>query len=192
MTKINMKLVALAFGVAGVFAPLNSALADAPLWKVNAAQSGIYWSTSWTNQPVTGNFNNFSANIKFNPDDLKSSSVVVNIPLNPIASPSREAMDNLPLKDWLDTKAFPNAKYESNSFRKTGANSYVADGFLTLKGVKYKLALPFTLQTNGNQAVMTGKVVIDRMKLKIGLASDGKGEWVSRNVTVNIKVTATK
>ena len=73
-----------------------------------------------------------------------------------------------------------------------GGNRYVADGTLTVKGVPYRLALPFTLTIAGNVATMRGTATLDRMTLKLGLESDASAEWVARETVVNVDVRATR
>ena len=164
-----------------------------PLWKIVPRQSYINWATVWAGQSVAGRFNSFDANIRFSANNLAGSSVVVNIPANGFNSASNEARENLPLADWLNTRAFPTIRFESNSFTKTGSDTYIANGFLTVKGVKYRLALPFRLQNTGpNSVLMTSQVTLDRLNLKIGVDSDEKAEWVARNVQININLSATK
>jgi polyisoprenoid-binding protein YceI len=68
----------------------------------------------------------------------------------------------------------------------------VAEGNLTMKGVTYRLALPFTLAITGNVATMTGQATLDRMTLRLGLESDASAEWVARETVVNVAVRATK
>lgn len=171
---------------------ISASTNGAPLWRVNQAQSHINWETKWAGQAVSGRFNSFDANIRFNSANL-TGSVIVNIPANGFNSPSREAQSNLPLADWLNTRAFPIIRFESNSFVRSGPDSYVANGFLTVKGVRYRLALPFRLQNNGaNSVIMTSSVKLDRLNLKIGTESDANADWVARDVLITIRLNASK
>ncbi len=188
-------------GIAGISNAQNSVVKAKPAaqsgavsqWRINTAQSYINWETKWTDKIVTGRFNSFDANIRFSPTNLAASNVVVNIPANGFNSASPEARSNLPLADWLNTRAFPTIRFESNSFAKTGADTYVANGFLTVKGVKYRLALPFRLQNTGaNSVIMTSQITLDRINLKIGLDSDPSADWVARQVQININLNASK
>ena len=61
-----------------------------------------------------------------------------------------------------------------------------------MKGVTYRLALPFTLSIVGNVATMTGQATLDRMILKLGIESDSRAEWVARETVVNVSVRATR
>lgn len=163
-----------------------------PQWQVNAPRSSISWATTWAGRNISGNFANFEAAIRFDPANLGASSVVATIPISGLRSASREAMENLPLADWFNSRQFPTARFEATNFRSTGGNNYVANGTLTIKGVRYNLALPFSLNINGNVATMDARTTLDRINLKIGLDSDSSAEWVARQVQVNIHIVATK
>lgn len=205
ISKIASLLAAIALfgglGIANISNAQNSAVKAKPAaqssavsqWRVSPAQSYINWETKWAGKSVTGRFNSFDANIRFSPTNLAASNVVVNIPANGFNSASPEARENLPMADWLNTRAFPTIRFESNSFTKTGSDTYVANGFLTLKGVKYRLALPFRLQNTGaNSVIMTSQITLDRINLKIGLDSDASADWVARQVQININLNASK
>ena len=101
-------------------------------------------------------------------------------------------MENLPLADWFNVRQFPVARFEATNFRSAGGNNYVATGTLNIKGVRYNLALPFSLNINGNVATMDARTTLDRINLKIGLDSDASAEWVARQVQVNIHIVATR
>ena len=74
---------------------------------------------------------------------------------------------------------------------KTGGNAYVADGQLTMRGKAVPVKLPFTLTIAGNTATMDGKVTLKRTAWGIGSGSDAKGDWVSLDIPVQVKVVAT-
>ena len=82
--------------------------------------------------------------------------------------------------------------FESKTFRQTGDSTYEVDGTLTLKGIAQDIALPFSLTTEGDKTVMEATTSLDRLLYQVGVASDPKAEWVSKDITVAIKVSATK
>ncbi len=161
-------------------------------WNIDARQSRIGFSTRWAGQAVTGNFRQWSGDIKFDPANLAASKAIITIQTGSALTGMKEPDDNIGGSDWLDARRFPAARYETTAFRSLGGNRYVADGLLTMKGVSYRLALPFTLTISGNVATMTGQATLDRMTLKLGLESDASAEWVARETVVNIAVRATR
>lgn len=164
----------------------------APRWTVDAAQSSIGWSTRWAGSNVTGSFGSWTADIRFDPARPETGQVAVVVQTGSSRSSTGEANDNLPLPDWFNVRAHPTARWDSTAIRANGAGRYIADGTLTLKGQRYRLAIPFGLTVSGQTATMTANLSLDRIALRIGVDSDASAEWVDRNVAVTIRVRATR
>jgi polyisoprenoid-binding protein YceI len=188
--------VALPFAInaAGVAAPKARAAApvSAAPWLIDARQSRIGFSTRWAGQAVNGTFRQWSGDIKFDPANLAGSKAIITIQTSSALTGMKEPDENIGGGDWLDVRRFPTARYETTAIRSLGGNRYVADGALTIKGVMYRLALPFTVTIVGNVATMTGQASVDRMTLKLGLESDASAEWVARDTVINVSVRATR
>ncbi len=170
----------------------KSAAPGVASWVIDARQSRIGFSTRWAGEAVNGNFRQWTGDIKFDPTNLAGSKAVIMIQTGSALTGMKEPDDNLGGSDWLDTRRFPTARYETTAIRSLGGNRYVADGLLTIKGVGYRLALPFNVTIAGNVATMTGQATLDRMTLKLGLESDSSAEWVARETVVNVAVRATR
>jgi polyisoprenoid-binding protein YceI len=174
-------------------APAKAApAAAAPQWVVVPGQSRIAFSTRWAGQAVNGTFRQWAADIRFDPARLAASKAIVTVQTGSAATGMKDPDDNLPSADFFNVRQFPAARYETSAIRSLGGNRYVADGTLTLKGVAYRLALPFTLTIQGNNAVMSGQATLDRIALRLGVDSDSSAEWVAREVTLNVQVRATR
>jgi hypothetical protein len=52
--------------------------------------------------------------------------------------------------------------------------------------------LPYTLTIENGKALMEATTTLDRLPYKIGTESDPKGDWVSKDITVTIKITAAR
>jgi polyisoprenoid-binding protein YceI len=172
--------------------PATGGAVPAPVWAVNAAQSSIGFSTRWDGRAVTGSFADWTADIRFDPRNLRTSRVRVEVRTGSVRSATREAVDNLPGSDWFSSRAFPTATYEATSFTALGGNRYRANGTLTVKGVRHRLALPFTLDINGTTATMNGTAALNRLPLRLGVESDSAAEWVDRVTNVTVRVVATR
>ena len=168
------------------------AASSAPAWTIDARQSQLGFSTRWAGDAVNGTFRQWTGDIRFDPANLAASKAIITIQTASASTGVKEPDDNIGGGDWLDVRRFPVARYETMSFRSVGVNRYVADGRLTMKGVTYRLALPFTLSIVGNVATMTGQATLDRMILKLGIESDSRAEWVARETVVNVSVRATR
>ncbi len=161
-------------------------------WTIDPRQSRIAFSTRWAGQAVNGTFGQWSGTINFDPANLAASKAVVQIQTGSARTGMKEPDDNLSSADWFDARRFPTARYETTAIRATAPGRFVADGLLTIKGVSYRLSLPFTVAITGNTASMSGQATLDRMTLKLGMESDSDAEWVARETLVTVSVRATK
>ena len=158
-------------------------------WDIQADGSHIKFSAQQEGKPFTGEFQDFSGVINFDPAAPENGSVKITIPLKSVDAGSKDRNSTLPEKVWFSTKAFPMAVYTSSDISADGAG-YLAKGELTLKGVSIPLDVPFNLDVNGEIAVMTSTVDMDRTLWTVGAAPWDTDEWVSRNVQLDLKVTA--
>jgi polyisoprenoid-binding protein YceI len=169
-----------------------NATALAPAWAIDPRQSRIGFATRWAGQSVNGTFRQWTGDIRFDPNNLAGSKAIVLVQTGSALTGIKEPDDNLGGEDWFNARRFPTARYETTAIRSTGPGRYVADGILTMKGVAYRLALPFSLTINGNTATMAGQATLDRMTLRLGMESDASAEWVARETVVTVAVRATR
>ena len=155
-------------------------------WQINPATSKLTWTVPFNNQPVTGEFKKWTGKIAFDPQNLPASSIDISIDL--ASSTSGDANRDTTVKgpDFFNTAATPTATYRATSIQKT-TQGYVAAGDLTLAGVTKPLALPFTLNINGEKALAQGKIKLSRNAFGVG-----KGQWKSASEIADlVEVTFT-
>ncbi|MDB2438259.1 YceI family protein [Hellea sp.] len=159
-------------------------------WTVIKANSHIKFTASQQGKSFTGEFKDYDVVINFKKDALKEAGVTATINVASIAAGDKDRNSALPGKEWFNVTAFPKAVFKSDDFVKVSGNQYEARGTLTMKGKSQPLTLPFTLDINGAKAQMAGKVKLDRTLWKVGTGSWSTDEWVSTDVTVDIKISA--
>ena len=146
-------------------APAGAALAATTGWEVEDGTLSI--TILQMGDSVTGTFADWSARIDHAdaPDaDGRTGSVRVDVD---VASLSLGSMTGTALgADYLDAAGFPRAVFAADLFLEDGART--ARGFLTLKGREAPIALPFTLETQGDSATAAGRVTVDRRDFGIG------------------------
>lgn len=174
--------------IAAPSAPVSQA---AKVWAVDSDASHLKFSALQEGERFDGEFKTFTANIKFSPDNLEDSSLSVTVPISGADAGSADRNSTLPGKVWFSVKKFPDAVYTANDFVKIQDGQYEAQGALTMKGVSKPLTLPFSLQINGNTALMTSKLNMNRNNWNIGETPWNTDEWVSTEVTLDIQITAT-
>lgn len=146
-------------------APGGAALAATTGWEVRDGTLSI--TILQMGDSVTGTFADWSARIDHAdaPDaDGRTGSVRVDVD---VASLSLGSMTGTALgADYLDAAGFPRAIFEADLFLEDAART--ARGSLTLKGREAPVALPFTLETQGDSATAAGRVTVDRRDFGIG------------------------
>ncbi|MDP3855790.1 YceI family protein [Phenylobacterium sp.] len=158
-------------------------------WAV-APGSTLGFATAFSGTAIEGRFQRWSADIVFAPEALDRSQVRVEIEVASADTGDSQRDEVLPSGGWLDAAAHPKAVFSARRFRKTGADRYVAQGELTLRGVTRPLSLPFTLKIDGDTARLSGVTSLDRTAFGVG-----QGEWTSTDqipakVAINVDLTA--
>lgn len=172
--------------------PGSSAPAAAPIWTVDKAASRLTFRATANGEGFDGVIKNWDAQIAFDPKNLKASHAMVSMTMASVVTgdPTRDQM--LPTGDWFDVGKFAKATFESNAITETGPDHYVANGTLTLHGIKRAVSLPFSLTIAKDVAKMDGAVTLNRMDFGVGKGQSGGPETVAPQVSVSVKVTARK
>lgn len=165
--------------------------AAADQWTVDPAQSEIAFSGEHAGKAFRGVFEDWSADIVFDPDDLSKTDVTVTVQTGSAETGDRSYNRTLPRGEWFDVDNFPTATFTTTDVV-DAAGGYVANGELTIKDLSMPVQLLFTLEIDGDTAVMNGGVTVSRTALNLGLSSDAPGDWVSLDIPVEVSVTATR
>lgn len=184
-------LAAMAALATALIIPLG-APAQAASWTVDPSKSKLAFSGTQTGSRFDGSFSRYTATIDFDPDRLETSRIAVTVDLASAATGDAQRDTALPEKDWFDVGEFPQARFESNTIRKTGDGSYEAAGTLTIRGISQPVVLPFTLQIDGANARAKGRVSLLRNAFGIGQGAWNNDQWVAFEVGVDIDIVAAK
>jgi polyisoprenoid-binding protein YceI len=182
-----MKKIALAAALI-----LTTSPALAAHWNVDYAKSRLGFTVQWSNHPFVATFKSWKADIDFDPADPARAHVLATIDIASEGSDTPDNDDGLKGPEGFQTSRFPSATFEAAGFTSQGADRYVANGKLTIRGVTHPVSLPFTLTIAGGSAHMVGNAQVIRTQFGVG-----QGEWASaatiaHEVAVNIDLTATK
>jgi polyisoprenoid-binding protein YceI len=85
----------------------------------------------------------------------------------------------------------PTAIFKTSAITKTDTG-YLADGTLEMKGITKPVQLPFTLEFLGDQARMSGGLIIDRTGWTVGTGEWLSGDTVGRDVEIRISLLASQ
>ncbi|MGH8238261.1 MAG: YceI family protein, partial [Steroidobacteraceae bacterium] len=126
----------------------------------------------------------FTADIKFDPQDLAGSRFDVKIDTASVNTRDGERDDTLKSDDLFAVKQFPAAHYVAERFAAKDGK-YTATGKLTLRNVTRDVPIEFTFEKKGGSAWLKGSAQLKRLDFGVG-----QGDWqdtseVSNEVKVN-------
>lgn len=155
-------------------------------WALDRAASRVEFEARAFDNPLTGAFERFSADIRLDPEDLDSARIDAAVDTSSATLSNDRYRSSLSGGDGLAVEAHPEARFVSEDIRETD-DGYEAVGELTIKGESRPLTLPFTLSIDGDRAVAQGAFTIDRASFGVGSGSWGD---VGPSVTVTLHIEA--
>jgi len=184
-----MKHVIALMAAAAIFAATPAFAAN---WNVDTTKSKLGFTVLWSNEPFSGAFRKWKADIAFDPADVAHAHADVTVDLTSETSDEPDFDDGLKGALGFQVSQFPAVHFVTTGFTHKSGNDYVATGKLSLKGVTKDVTLPFTLTVQGNQAHMKGMAVVIRTDYGVGQGTWSAPSPVAREVTVTVDIVATK
>lgn len=172
--------------------PASRADQRADEWRIVKRDSRIAFAGTHAGSPFKGTFDAWDATITFDPANLAAARVAVTVDLASANTGDSTQTGTLQEPGWLDSAKAATARFETQTIRSTGPQSYVAEGTLAIRGVRLPVILPFTLVIDGGTARMSGQTELKRLDFGIGRDADASGSWVSLAIPVTITVVATR
>lgn len=159
-------------------------------WDVDLGASRIGFSGTHAGNAFSGRFERFNVSVRFDSADLANAKARVVIDTGSARTGDKLQESTLKESDWFDVAKSPIALFESDGFSQTGPDQFEMRGQLTIKGTPTPVRLPFQLTKSPASATVKGRVELDRIALKIGVANDAKAEWVSAKIPLDITLVA--
>jgi len=122
----------------------SAAPVPAGAYTVDKAHTSLIFRVSHLGfSTYTGRFTRLDANLQFDPANLTTSRVNVDIDPRSIEADNAPSgfLQTLAGKDWLDADRFPDMTFRTKSVEVTGPGTFRVNGELTLHGVTRPLAL---------------------------------------------------
>jgi polyisoprenoid-binding protein YceI len=173
---------------AGIAQP--AAAGTVQCWIIDPAASSIGFSATVDGAPFSGRFSQMQGTIAFDPAHLDRSRADISVAIASVSSGSGDRDASIVSADWFDAAGFPQARFVSERFEKTGDNAYTVHGTLTLRDTALPVDMPFTLafgtDAEGRRtADAKGGFGISRTQFKIG-----RGDWADTSeVADHVEVT---
>jgi len=141
-------------------------------WTVQPKESKLTFVGSQQGAEFTGAFDRFTADIKFDPQDLAGSRFDVKIDMTSVNSRDSERDDTIKSDDLFAVKQYPSAHYVADKFTAKGGGKYAATGKLPLRNVTRDVPLEFTFEKQPSGAWLKGGTSLKRLDFGVG-----QGEW---------------
>ena len=143
-------------GLSAVASPLGEI-------KFLASQEGV---------ALQGTFNDFVANVKFDPARPDAGMVLVSVDVRSVNTGTPAANELIRSTDFFDANTFPQATFEASEFRVKDAGHYIAKGAFTLKGHTVSVPVTFVTTATPRGRWFDGSFTVSRTSIKVG-----QGEW---------------
>jgi len=179
-----------ALGV-GLALLLCTAAQGAVRWQVDSATSQLTFVATQAGGEFVGRFPVFTPDIVFDPADLAHSKFSVDIATSAAITGEAERDKLLRGADFFATGQWPNAHFETRSFRAVAGGTYEATGILTLRNVSRELRLPVSFKParDGRTAVLTGTATLLRLDFGVGQGEWADTRWVGNEVVIRFALT---
>jgi polyisoprenoid-binding protein YceI len=159
-------------------------------WIIDYAHSRIGFSGMQGDMAFQGAFKSFKADVDFDPAHPETGKIAATIAIAGVSTGDGQRDALLPQSNWFDVDKFPQAQFVSSYIRKTGADSYAAQGALTIKGITKQIILPFTLKQEGDHWRALGKTALIRNDFHIGIGQWADPQTVGPKVNVTVDLMA--
>ncbi len=186
------------FAAVAVMLVAFSAQAAAPSWSVDKAHSNIYFGIQHIYSTVKGDFNDFSGDIRFDPDNLGDSRFDFTVQVKSIDTNITKRDNHLLSGDFFDAGKYPEMTFKSAEVRHLGGDEYSVEGTLTVKDVGRTITVPFTYfgttpnPFNPKQLVagFEARMTIDRLQYRVGSGKFYEMGVVGKEVDILITIEA--
>jgi len=194
MKKISIILLSLLLMIAGSM----PVLAAVKAWELDKGHSNFYFSVGHIFSEVHGQFDDFSGEIRFDPDNLAESRFYFAIKTGSVNTNIAKRDKHLQSADFFDSAKYPLIEFESTKITDVGNGLYEVLGKFTSKGQVYDLVLPLSFagikdhpMAKGKEVVgFNGTVTIDRLAYKIGTGKFNDLGVVGKDVEIIVSLEA--
>ncbi len=182
MNKIFLKSIQIAF--IGILFSFTTSSVEPPSWNISGSHSKIRFEVTHFFTPVEGSFNDYSAELKFDPADLDNSSVSFNVKVASVKTDSDKRDKHLQSADFFNSEKYPNMKFESTSISKH-EEGFIAKGNLTVKSTTKTIEVPFNVLGVGDHPSREGVVIMGikgEFKINRNDYNVGTGDYIATTV----------
>lgn len=183
----------------------SAAAQQGPAWNVDRSHSAVTFSVRHFFTPVKGQFDQFEAELAFDPAAPENSSVRVTIPVAGINTSNERRDNHLRSADFFEAEKYPNITFVSERVTKVSDTELVLRGPLTIKDKTLTIDLPVTIlgvmdmpegsRRPGGPTEIAGfeaKLTLDRLDYGVGVGNWAATAVVGKDVEIVIAVEANR
>ncbi len=112
------------------------------LWKIDPTHSEVQFKVKHlVISTVTGNFSSFDGQIEADDDHFENAEASFTADIDSISTNNNDRDQHLKSDDFFNAEKFPQLKFESSKFEKTGDGEYKVTGDLTIRDVTKEVVL---------------------------------------------------
>jgi polyisoprenoid-binding protein YceI len=178
--------------IACTFVLLAAAAIAASQWNMQPQESALTFVGTQAGAKFEGAFERFTADVRFDPEELATSRFDVTIDLTSVDSQDAERDEIIRGPDLFAVKQHPTARYVAQSFIAKGGGKYSAGGQLTLRNITRPTPIDFTFERQGDAAWLKGGAKIKRLEFGVGQGDWKDDEWVGNEVEVKFTLKLTR
>ena len=160
-------------------------------WQIDYADSYIKFTGDQAGARFDGIWQEWTAQIRFDGTDLPASRFDVTVGTDKVETDDDDRDATLVDADWFDSSNHPFAYYRASDFISNGDETYTANGQLIIKGFSTSVPLIFSVSLDGPARVLTGSAAVLRLDLGVGTGEWEDTTWVSNEVSIAVRVSAT-
>lgn len=159
-----------------VLTQVSLALSAVREWQVDRNHSSIYFTADHIYSKVRGRFDDFSAQVRFDPANLKESRFAFSIEVKSIDTGIGKRDKHLLSPDFFDAARFPAITFVSRDISDKGGGLYELAGTLNVKDRASELVLPLRLmgikehpaEKDKQVAGFNGTIKVNLRSLQVG------------------------
>ncbi|HAA16760.1 MAG TPA: hypothetical protein DCE41_35635 [Cytophagales bacterium] len=120
---------------------------------------------------VDGSLKGLNYNLSFSPNELEYSSLFASVAVSTIDTGIGARDRHLQSSDYFDTQSYPNITLQSTSIAQVNRTQYEGLFKCTIKDITQSIAVPFSFEESGDEAVLESTFSINRLDFGVGTTS---------------------
>lgn len=164
-----------------------------PAWEIAPNDSTIHFTAKQNGSTIKGQFTSFNGEMRFDPEQLASSNMRINVDTNSTTTAYDEMANPSKTTNRFNINTPPQAVFKASAFKKIDHNTYQANGTLTIRDKTLPATLKFILdKQTSKETLAKGFITLEQTAFDME-----KNEWantkdIKDNVMMNFIVVAKK